>query len=281
MIDLRFLESRQELGVINKIHIDNILKTYVGIFPMEYLNSFNYAENYVKWEQFHNRGDREIILAKLNDEVIGFAAVNFYETFGCGLLDRLHVRSDMQHGGVGRRLISAAAGLLYNMGIGSMQIDVIDGNFRAETLYRQLGAQEIYSYIEARSNVRIVHKRLIWNDLEKIADRSIDNHFDYKDDDFKKILEQQFSLFGVGEYCDIFMRTFPEYRPERLFDNNPKSWRKRKQGFLIEEPQKILHTENIIITTGYYEPVKKQIEEIGCKSIVPYYPWHTYSKIGE
>ena len=84
-----------------------------------------------------------------------------------GFLANLHVKKDSQNQGIGKELIKASAGLLYNMGITSMQIDVIDGNVRAESIYKSLGA------IEKSELRRTYHKQLIWDDLSIIADTSI------------------------------------------------------------------------------------------------------------
>ncbi len=276
---IKFLENEQELYEVAKIHTDSIKNTYVGIYDQEWLDSLNYEDYDKFWKREWLRGDNEVILMKENDEVVGFAMIIFsVDKAGSAVLDRLHVRRDMHHRGIGRKLISAAAGFVWNMGINSMQIVVIGGNDRAEDLYRAVGAKYMESDIREHRGRQIVRNKFVWDDLEKIADKSIYRQLDYNYEQLYPVLEGEFILFGAGDYCDAFMDTFPDAVPKKIFDNDPKKWGILKGGVAVEKPSKV---DNIIIAAGYYSEIEKQLEELGCQNIVHYYPWHRYGQRGK
>lgn len=272
---IKFLENEQELYEVARLHTDSIKNTYVGISEQEWLDSLNYEDSYKFWKRQWLRSDNEVILMKEGDEVVGFAMIIFFSVrAGIGLLDRLHVRKDMQHRGIGKRLIAASAGFLWNMGFDSLEVGVIEGNVRAEMVYKALGAELMRTYMLNG----LLRKRYIWNNLEELADKSVYKRLEYDYEQLYPVLECEFMLFGAGEYCDAFMDTFPDAVPKKIFDNDPQKWGMLKGGIVVEEPSK---ADNIIIATGYYSEIEKQMKELGCQNIVHYYPWHRYGQRGK
>ena len=180
----------------------------------------------------------------------------------------------MQHRGIGRKLISAAAGFLWNMGFDSLQVGVIEGNVRAEALYKALGAELMRTYMKSGA----LRKRYIWYNLEELADKSVYKQFNYEYERIYSVLENEFILFGTEGYSDAFMKAFPDAVPQRIFDNDSQKWGMLKFGVKIEKPSK---AENIIIAAEYHDEAEKQLKELGCQNIVQYYPWHCYDQRGK
>lgn len=265
---IRFYEHESEIIEVAKIHVDNQKATYVGILEQTYLDSLTYEHELANWRKWVKRSDRELLLYMENGAVLGFAGVRFYEReVGSGMLSYLHVRSDMQHKGIGRALIAASAGLLYNMGIPSMYIDVIDGNNRAESLYSSLGA------VACENLNKDLHKRYRWKDVNVIADTSIAPRKKYVYENLIESLQGEFVLFGAGEYCDVFMKQFPKNIPVKIFDNDVKKHGTYKNGCCIEAPQTV---ENVIVASCYYDEIEQQLDGLNCQNVIPYYPWHNY-----
>ena len=236
---IKFCENEHELCEIAKIHTDSIKQTYIGILDQEYLDSLSYEEYHQTWKSEWKRIDKEIIIAVEDGEVIGFSMVLFSsDKKGCGYLLRLHVKKAMQGRGIGKKLLSASAGCLWNMGIYSMQIGVIGGNDRAEAVYRSLGAKYIRSYVNDSGNMKVQHKRFIWYDISELADKTFYREWNYNYD-YKKIyriLDDKFILFGTGDYCEVFRKEFPDAIPQKIFDNDSKKWGTLKNGVEIEAP---------------------------------------------
>lgn len=217
------------------------------------------------------KGDRELILDIENGEVVGFAGVKFYEyKIGSEILVSLHVRKDMRHKGIGRTIISSCAGLLYNLGIQSMYIGVMKSNNTAENLYSGYGAKETHDLW--REN----HKYYLWEDVTAIADLSVVPKKEYEYEDICAIVQNDYILFGTGEYCDAFMKQFPKNMPVKMYDNDTEKHGKYKEMCIIEAPEQTDLT--VIIASCYYEEIEEQLQSLKCKNIVRFYPWHNYRK---
>lgn len=267
---IKFYEYEHELVEVAKIHVDNQRDTYVGILSQSYLDSLSYDKILEEWREWVRRKDRELLLYMADGKVAGFASVRFFEKMpGCGMLSYLHVRKDMQHKGIGKALLSASAGLLYNMGIKSMQVTVIEGNNRAESLYRLYGAKFMphltYDY----------HKRYGWEDISAIADLSVVPRYSYDYESIKTVLGKEVVLFGAGKYGECFIQQFPECVPVKIFDNDSDKHGTYQNGCKIGEPQM---ANNVVIAFSHYDEIERQLKELQCQNIVCFYPWYDYSK---
>lgn len=275
---IKFCETEEELYEVAKIHTDNRIHVYQGILEERYLNSLRIDMAFLKWKKFKEKEDRKLLIYVAENEVIGFSAVKFWaECVDCGRLEHLHVKNTMQHRGIGRMLITATADFLLSIGIHSMQICVVKGNYRAENLYRFLGAEFMDEFIDVFDNQYMVpSKRYIWNSLNQLTHTAITGVAKYNDNQLLDILHDKFVLFGAGKYGDVFVERFPETKPIAILDNDKQKWGTKKQGVTIVQPYTC---ENIIISSCYYSQIEQQLKEMKCKNVVGFYPWHSY--IGE
>ena len=267
---IKFYEYEDELVEVAKIHVDNQRETYAGRLSQSYLESLSYEKVLEEWREWVRRKDRELLLYMVDDAVAGFASVRFFEKSpGCGMLSYLHVRKDMQHRGIGKYLISACAGLLYNMGIKSMQVTVIEGNHRAESLYRLYGAEFMPQLTHD------YHKRYGWKDISNIADLSILPRYSYDYESIKTVRGKEIILFGAGKYSECFIKQFPECVPIKIFDNDSHKHGTYQNGCKIEAPQR---ANNVVIAFSFYDEIESQLKNLQCQNIVRFYPWHDYNK---
>jgi GNAT superfamily N-acetyltransferase len=94
---------------------------------------------------FGDRPIAEVVLARANEAVVGFAL--FFHNFSTFLgrpglyLEDLFVVPDWRGRGVGRRLLTHVAGIAVERGCGRMEWSVLDWNEPAVGFYRRLGAQ--------------------------------------------------------------------------------------------------------------------------------------------
>ncbi len=105
---------------------------------------------------------------------------------------------------------------------------------------------------------------------------SIGAHFSkivHFEDELKLISEKNIVLFGSGKMFDNYMKEYANsYPPDLVFDNNDRVWGTTKHGVMICNPKEIetLDMENtvFIITSGYFEEIKLQLESFGAKNII-------------
>ena len=108
-----------------------------------------------------------------NGAVAGFAACRpLPERENSALLDSLHVAPEAQGGGWGRKLIAQAARWARERGYRELTVYVVQGNHRAERLYRRLGARELYSFHDWDDALSWA---LAWEDLEALEELEMSN----------------------------------------------------------------------------------------------------------
>ena len=94
---------------------------------------------------FGSRPSAEVVIARIGDEVAGFAL--FFHNFSTfvgkpGLyLEDLYVRQQFRGQGCGEALLRYLAGLALERGCGRFEWSVLDWNQRAIDFYKSLGAQ--------------------------------------------------------------------------------------------------------------------------------------------
>ena len=272
---VRICENSQ-LYEVAVLHTDVRKETYKGILKDEYLDTLNYPYVYEKWVKFKKKDDRELLIYEEDGEILGFVAFTFRNMkTECSEILNLHVKSKARRKGIGRKLIGAAASCLEKNGISRLHVCMVKGNVNAERFYKSLGAVEIGEFTELWGDWEVPQKRLVWENISEISDKSEYGFgmFDYND--LTNIMNKEFVLFGAGEYCDAFFKQFPNCKPLKIYDNDSKKWGTFKNGIPIEKPE--IH-DNVIITCCFYSEIRKQLIEMKCRNISEFYPWHDYSK---
>lgn len=271
---IRLVNSDNDLLQIAHIHTDNRRREYKNILPDWYLDKIDYDYSFSKWKSYSKYEDEKIIVYEEENVICGFAAVRlFYDKVDCGLLSNLHIKSNMQSKGIGKKLIQASGKLLNDVGIHSMEIFVVDGNQRAADIYSHLGAEFVTDFVDKFENIDVKSKKFVFRDLTKwnIDEFQLDVNYDY--DIYHYMENNVFYLFADDKCCDVFFGQFEgRYKPLKILQLN--SEKKFYKSIEISEPFETVN--NIIIASRTYSECEKYLENIKCKNYFNFYPWHLY-----
>jgi GNAT superfamily N-acetyltransferase len=128
---------------IAALHADSWRRHYRGSYPDAYLDREADAERLACWTERLSApgpGDRTVV-AVSGGRLAGFVHTILHDdpTWGA-LLDNLHVRHDLQGGGVGRDLMAAsAAAVLAGEPVTGLYLWVLEPNVAAQRFYLRLG----------------------------------------------------------------------------------------------------------------------------------------------
>lgn len=134
-----------DADAIAALHAASWRVAYRGIMPDAYLDGPVVAERVAHWRgRLSDPGDAFGVVAQRADDVIGFVwVIPDADTQWGALLDNLHVRPGLVRGGVGGRLLVAAAATLEARRPGSaMHLFVFEANVNARAFYRRWGGVE-------------------------------------------------------------------------------------------------------------------------------------------
>jgi ribosomal protein S18 acetylase RimI-like enzyme len=109
------------------------------------------------------------IVAERDGEVVGFihSVIDDDPKWGT-LLDNLHVRNDVQGGGIARRLIGETAALLRERGRQCVYLRVLQVNERARRLYDALDGQAVETSVWNWVGATVPDFRYAWADLDPL-----------------------------------------------------------------------------------------------------------------
>jgi len=137
--------TADDVGPIAALHADSWRRHYRGAYSDEYLDGPVHEERLTVWtERFAEPTGTKTIVAERDGELVGFVHLiyNAEPAFG-PLVDNLHVRHDLQGGGVGRELMSRAAQETMQARPGQpMHLWVLAQNTKAQAFYTVLGGEQ-------------------------------------------------------------------------------------------------------------------------------------------
>ena len=154
---------------IAALHARSWQETYRGIMPDYFLDNEVETERLGEWrERFDEQPPgRQIVVAEDGEQLVGFACVvtDSDPVYGA-LLDNLHVASAYKGRGIGRSLISQAAGWVQQQDAASpFYLWVYEQNHPARVFYDGLGAINQES---VRGEYGVV-LRYAWPDTQKLT----------------------------------------------------------------------------------------------------------------
>ncbi len=160
-----------DAGAIANVHVDTWRTTYDGIVSSTYLAGLSYRNREAAWTDILvNAPDTAstFVAEKADGEVIGFAnggperaGDRTYQ----GELYSIYLLEIHQRRGVGRRLVSAVAQRLVDVGIGSMLVWVLQDNGPARRFYESLGGKRVGSQVIAIGGKEVVEVSYGWEDI--------------------------------------------------------------------------------------------------------------------
>jgi ribosomal protein S18 acetylase RimI-like enzyme len=128
---------------IARLHAENWRLHYRGAYSDAYLDGNVFEDRRAVWAERLERPDEDhyTIVADLDGDLIGFAhtCLGSDPVWGA-LLDNLHVRSDLRHEGLGRRLLVETARVLVQRRPSSgLYLWVLQQNTAAQAFYSAMG----------------------------------------------------------------------------------------------------------------------------------------------
>lgn len=137
-------------AAVAAIHAASWRSAYRGIYPDSYLDEEAPEERRGFWREALAEMDPEVdavFLAEEDGEPVGFACLLREAEAAGPLLDNLHVLPERKGGGIGRRLIAAAAAWLVTKDPeAALQLGVWRDNGAARRFYARLGGREVEEY---------------------------------------------------------------------------------------------------------------------------------------
>ena len=138
-------------AAVAAIHAASWRSAYRGIYPDSYLDDEAPEERRAFWRRALAEMDPELDAVFLAEdatgEPVGFACLLRRAEAAGPLLDNLHVLPERKGGGIGRRLIAAAAAwLVGHEPEAALQLGVWKDNVAARHFYARLGGREVEEY---------------------------------------------------------------------------------------------------------------------------------------
>ena len=155
-------------AAIADLHIASWRSAYRGILPETYLDDTIFEERRAYWRPALGRPGRDdlVIVAARGLELSGVMAVRLGADRGYdATIENLHVRPDLRGGGLGRRLIAAAAERLMAARVSTICLWVFDGNESAIRFYERLGGRREARGFDDFAGAHTPHTRIVWEDL--------------------------------------------------------------------------------------------------------------------
>jgi ribosomal protein S18 acetylase RimI-like enzyme len=131
-----------DAGSVAWLHADSWRRHYRGAYSDSFLDGDVEAERRTVWaERLSGQSATRTVVAEDENGIAGFVHVVFDADEDWGsLVDNLHVRHDRQRGGIGRKLMTAAAKAVADEADRkAMFLWVLQQNTRAQEFYRAVG----------------------------------------------------------------------------------------------------------------------------------------------
>ena len=155
-------------AAVAAIHAASWRSAYRGIYANSYLDGEAPEERRAFWRAALAEMDPEldaVFVAEEAGEAVGFACVRREAEAAGPLLDNLHVLPERKGGGIGRRLIRAAAEwLVAKDPEAGLQLGVWKDNVAARGFYARLGGREVEEYaLETPGGGTAAQLRVRWD----------------------------------------------------------------------------------------------------------------------
>ncbi|MGH6946246.1 MAG: GNAT family N-acetyltransferase [Kiloniellales bacterium] len=163
-----------EAAAIAALHSESWRSAYRGILPDALLDGPLELERARHWRDVLAgvMADDAILVAEQRAALVGFIAVFAKGEPGFGaVIDNLHVRPALKGGGIGRRLLGAAAERFAAAGTTALHLWVYDANRPTLAFYEKLGGVVEERGLERNGDLEIPHSRVVWRDLAALAAR--------------------------------------------------------------------------------------------------------------
>ncbi|MDQ3291240.1 MAG: GNAT family N-acetyltransferase [Bacteroidota bacterium] len=172
MVTLRDAQF-SDYAAIAKLHATSWQQHYRGIMSDQFLDNEVEQDRLKVWHQRlqNPSGNQRIILATLNDQVVGLSCfyLNDSPEFGT-LIDNLHVSKNLQKSGVGAQLLKESAKRIKDLAqLPKMYLWVYELNKNARAFYDRLGGKNFQTVeTENFDKTKAMVCRYVWEDVSCI-----------------------------------------------------------------------------------------------------------------
>lgn len=140
-----FPAGPEDADALGALHVDTWRQTYRGLLPDPFLDGMDPTRHAARFAAGLQTPEVDDLVLAAADRhgLVGYvgAAPSRFRREGEGEIQTLYVLRRAQRGGVGRRLVSAAARVLAAKGSRSLVILVLRDNIPARVFYERLGGQ--------------------------------------------------------------------------------------------------------------------------------------------
>lgn len=120
------------------IHMVTWQVAYHGIFPDEFFDSFQ-SDRRIAWWRRMLGGGASVLVAELDDQVVGYCWVGASDDDGWGEVFSIYVHPDHWGGAHGHHLLRAGASVLRARGFERALLWVLEANQRGRAFYERQG----------------------------------------------------------------------------------------------------------------------------------------------
>ncbi len=155
----------KDLERIAAVHVASWQDSYRGVLPDDYLDELVAEDLARQWRGAEIGPDDVVLIAETALETLGFIAV------WCRpdpFIDNLHVLPDHRSGGLGARLMRAAAIALLAKGHKTAHLWLLKGNDEARRFYQRLGGECVAEAPKRIYEYDLPSTRIEWQDLTSI-----------------------------------------------------------------------------------------------------------------
>lgn len=135
--------AASDLPAIARLHVLSWQHAYADVLPAAYLHALSVERRESGWRQVLAQGASELLVARANDEVVGFVSYGRSRDADAapatGEIWAIYVLPARWGSGIGNALWTAARARLAAMGCSSVTLWVLAGNARAIAFYEAQG----------------------------------------------------------------------------------------------------------------------------------------------
>ncbi len=150
-----------ELSAIAAVHAASWRDAYRDMLPDDYLDHQVSDDLARQWRDLEI-GPRDVVLVAEQETVVGFIAV------WCRpdpYIDNLHVLPQGRSGGIGKKLMQAAAERLVRQGQSTAYLWVLADNHHAIRFYERLGGERAERTDKAIFGHELPNFKIVWSDI--------------------------------------------------------------------------------------------------------------------
>jgi GNAT superfamily N-acetyltransferase len=163
--------QREDAAAIARVNVDTWRSAFCGIISDDFLNALSYEDREKHFRDYIDQTEELSFACVAEDEqgeVLGFV-IGGRERMGiipyAGEIYALYVLQSWQNKGIGRMLVKAAAGQLFQSGISSLMLWTLESG-SACGFYEMLGGKQVTTRVFAIAEEELLFAAYGWDNIE-------------------------------------------------------------------------------------------------------------------